>query len=271
MTFSAVGLSASLFMGLVLGLTGGGGSILTVPILVYLFGVTALMATGYSLVIVGGVAVWGAYKAYKQNELNLMTLLSFGVPSTLGVVVSRKLVLPSIPESIKIFDYNLNKDAFLLVIFATLMIAASVSMMLNARQSRGISQAEQELQDPAKLFSVSASLSGFAVGLLSGFVGAGGGFLIIPFLVQFQKVPMKIAIGTSLGIIAMQSLIGVSSDTSVISQMNALLLFSVMSFSLVGMTLGTKLRNKLAGFKLKIAFAVFVLVVALLILFKELF
>lgn len=263
MGLELLGYPASFIMGLALGLTGGGGSILTVPIFVYLFGIGALQATAYSLAVVGLVALWGAREAYQKGDLNLNRALSFGIPGVLGVLVSRRLLLPSLPNELSIFGARISQNSILLIAFAGLMLAASISML---RSSVGTPRVQRE-----GIASVPALiLGGFAVGLLAGFVGAGGGFIIVPALVSIGRLDMRHAIGTSLFVIALQSLLGVLGDFKALVQMDLFLFVSVVMLALVGMTVGARLRQKLSQKKLKMGFAVFVFVMGNAILFQEL-
>ncbi len=262
-----LGFVASLAMGLALGLTGGGGSILTVPILVYLFSIGTLQATTYSLVIVGVVALWGAWSAYKSGDLHLKRALAFGIPGVLGVVASRRLLLPALPNEMSLFDFTFSKDSVLLISFSILMLLASGSMIRSALQS-GASKAQDPIGKDAS--TVLLTLCGLAVGLLAGFVGAGGGFLIVPALVSIGRLDMRQAVGTSLFVIALQSLLGVLGDFEALAKMNLGLFAMVTTLALLGMSFGTRFRKHLSQKKLKLGFGFFVLVMGSLILFGEL-
>lgn len=260
------GYVASMMMGLALGLTGGGGSILTVPILVYLFGIGALQATTYSLVLVGLVALWGAIGAYRNGELHLNRALAFGIPGVVGVAVSRRFLLPMLPSDLKILDLVLTKNSILLIAFSVLMLLASISMIRASfsKNAGKITPAGAESVSTIALF-----LSGLAVGLLAGFVGAGGGFLIVPALVNVGKLEMKQAVGTSLFVIALQSLLGVLGDFTALIQMDVKFFLFIAVLAIIGMSLGTMFRKNISASKLKLGFGLFVLVMGCLILFQE--
>ncbi len=201
-----IGYIASLIIGISLGLIGGGGSILTVPVLVYLFAVNPVLATAYSLFIVGATSLVGVFPKYKSGEVNLKTAVIFGIPSILAVFATRAFIVPAIPhELFSMGDLMVTKPVLTMVFFAVLMIFASVSMI---RSGKKVSRetGEQKFNYPMIL------IEGAVVGILTGLVGAGGGFLIIPALVLLSKLPMKQAIGTSLLIIAAKSLIGFTGD-----------------------------------------------------------
>jgi uncharacterized membrane protein YfcA len=260
-----LGFLASIAIGISLGLIGGGGSILTVPILVYLFGVDPVLATGYSLFVVGLTSGIGTFSYFKKGQVNLKTALVFGLPSLAAVYISRAYVVPAIPnEILTIGHWVLLKGQFLMLAFALLMLAASTRMIKRDNNSPDKDdQLVGQLNYPLIVFS------GFLEGSLTGLVGAGGGFLIIPVLVLLCKLPMKVAVGTSLLIISVKSLIGFTGNLGQYS-MDWMLLLKVSAFAIVGIIIGTSLSKKIEGNKLKPAFGWFVLVMAIYILVREL-
>jgi uncharacterized protein len=262
------GYPASLGMGVALGLTGGGGSILTVPILVYLFGIGAYQATTYSLGLVGLVAMWGAWNAYRGGDLHLRRALAFGIPGVAGVLISRRLLLPLLPESFSIWGLSFTQNSLLLIAFSILMLVASASMILASRSDASRISSKGVLQDTS-VSSVSLTVGGFVVGVVAGFVGAGGGFLIVPALVNLGKLDMRQAVGTSLFVIALQSLLGVMGDFKSLAQIDPLLFFSVASLALVGMSLGGRFRSRISATRLKLGFGIFVLIMGTLIFIQE--
>lgn len=256
------GYLASILIGVTLGLIGGGGSILTVPILVYLFQINPENATSYSLFIVGVTAMFGSYRHYLLGNLQLKSALYFAIPSVLSLLFVRKLVLPNIPESLfSIGQLEITKNLLIMFVFGILMVAASVSMIRKSKEN----QIEAKLNIPRLAFI------GFLVGFVTGFLGAGGGFLIIPTLLFFANLPIKQAVGTSLFIIFINSLIGFTGDLINGITINYQLLFTVTGIAIVGMLIGTQLSKKIDGAKLKPAFGWFVLVMGLYIITKELF
>ncbi len=256
------GYLASILIGITLGLIGGGGSILTVPILVYLFQIDPENATSYSLFIVGVTAMFGSYRHYQLGNLQIKSALYFAIPSVLSLLLVRKLVLPNIPESLfSIGQLEITKNLLIMFVFGILMVAASLSMI---RKSKG-DQMEVSLNIPRLAFI------GLLVGFVTGFLGAGGGFLLIPALLFFANLPMKQAVGTSLFIIFINSLIGFTGDLINGITINYQLLFTVTGIAIVGMLIGTQLSKKIDGAKLKPAFGWFVLVMGLYIITKELF
>jgi uncharacterized protein len=256
------GYVASIFIGIILGLIGGGGSILTVPILVYLFQINPENATSYSLFIVGTTAMVGSYRHYRLGNLNLKSALYFAFPSVLSLLFIRKLVLPRIPKSLFfIHQLEITKDLLIMVIFGLLMVAASVSMIRKSNPHK----------TPTTLTISRLALIGLLVGFVTGFLGAGGGFLIIPALLFFANLPMKQAVGTSLFIIFINSLIGFSGDVINRIPIDYSFLFTLTSIAIIGMLIGTQLSKKIDGSKLKPAFGWFVLVMGIYIIAKELF
>jgi uncharacterized protein len=262
-----LGYIGALVMGITLGLIGGGGSTLTVPILVYLFSVDALLATSYSLFIVGVTSTIGSLNHIYLRNICWKTALVFGIPSVISVFCTRYFLLPLIPEIIRINDsINFSKSGFLLVLFAILMVMASVSMIFSKKESTVFGKEEIKNKNLFFIF-----LEGAFVGVLTGLVGAGGGFLIIPAMVFFAKLPMKKAIGTSLIIIGIKSLVGFLGDLqgNLVLDFKFLLIFTL--FSVFGIATGSFASIKFSNEKLKPIFGYFVLIVGLWILLKEIF
>lgn len=258
-----VGYIASIIIGILLGLLGGGGSILTVPVLVYLFSISPQTATAYSLFIVGATSVVGSITYYQKKLINLKTAVVFGIPSIIGVYLSRKYVLPAIPSTlINIGGFNITKDIFLMILFAFLMLIAAYTMLWNKEKTKAISKEEQKFNYPLIL------IEGTVVGVLTGLVGAGGGFLIIPALVLLSKLPMKEAVGTSLLIISAKSLIGFTGEIGQ-APLDWSFLLLITLLSIVGLFFGSYLSKFINSQKLKPAFGVFVLIMGFYILFKE--
>lgn len=266
-----IGYIASLIIGISLGLIGGGGSILTVPVLVYLFGVEPVLATAYSLFIVGLSSLVGAFPKYKQGLVNLKTALIFGIPAITAVYATRRFIVPLIPAHVfSIGDFVITKNILMMVLFAILMVFASVSMIREKNKNGNGNGNGNETEGEQKFNYPLILLEGAVVGMLTGLVGAGGGFLIIPALVLLSKLPMKQAVGTSLLIIAAKSLIGFTGDLSHYT-MDWKLLLIVTALAIAGIFIGDGLSKKIDGNKLKKGFGWFVLVMGIYIIIKELF
>jgi uncharacterized membrane protein YfcA len=258
-----LGYIGAFVVGLVLGLSGGGGSIITVPVLVYLIGVNPVTATAYSLFVVGSTSSIGAFQNFKKKLVDVKTAVIFAIPALTTVYLTRRFLVPSIPETVFILnDFEVTKDIFIMLFFAIIMFLASISMIRAKEDTRDLN-INSNINIPFLLFI------GIGVGLLTGIVGAGGGFLIIPALVLLAKLPMKKAIGTSLFIIAANSLIGFTGDLhSRTIEWPFLLLFTAIS--IIGIIVGVYTSKFISGIKLKRGFGWFSLVVAMYIIYREL-
>lgn len=259
-----LGYFSSVLIGVALGLIGGGGSILTVPVLVYLFGIEPVVATAYSLFIVGLTSAVGSVTYFQKQLVNIQTAVVFGIPSIAAVFLTRAFVVPSIPDVVfKGASFVMTKGMLMMVLFAILMVVASYSMIKKNQPEIKEVDEQQKFNYPLIL------IEGIVVGVLTGLVGAGGGFLIIPALVVLSKLPMKEAVGTSLVIIAAKSLIGFFAEAGG-DHVNWLFLSKVSLFAVVGIFIGAALSKRINGEKLKPAFGWFVLVMGIYILVKEL-
>ena len=261
-----LGLISAIAIGLTLGLIGGGGSILTVPALVYLLSIEPVPATAYSLFIVGLTALIGSIAFMKKNLVSYKTAVIFAIPSFIAVFLTRKFIIPAIPDTIITFGtIDITKDLFLMVLFAVLMLASSISMIKKRKSDAEISDDKEPEFNYPMIF-----LEGLVVGVLTGLVGAGGGFLIIPALVILAKLPMKLAVGTSLLIIAAKSLIGFGGDIGNMP-IDWLFLVKFSAFAVGGILLGSYLTKYISNAKLKPAFGWFVLVMGFYILTREIY
>jgi uncharacterized membrane protein YfcA len=266
-SFEIVGYLGAVAIGLSLGLIGGGGSILTVPILVYLFGVQPVLATAYSLFVVGFSSLIGGIKYARQGLVNFKTGIVFAIPAFSAVYISRRYLLPWLPDVwLKFDNMVLTKDIGVLLLFAVLMILASISMIRDKRNDPARTDIKNTHFNMPMLF-----LEGASIGVFTGLVGAGGGFLIIPGLVLFAKFPMKMAIGTSLMIIAVNSLLGFIGDVQIGRAIDWPFLITITSLSVFGIFIGMYFSKKINGPQLKKAFGVFVLIMGVFMITKELF
>ncbi len=257
-----LGYIGALIIGLVLGLIGGGGSILTVPILVYLLSEDPVIATAYSLFVVGIASLVGAFKNMQKGLVDFRTAFVFATPALITVYATRKFLIPAIPDQLfKVSDFVVTKDIGIMVFFAIIMLLASFSMIRNKQEKVNTTQ-------PIIYNYPLIIIEGIVVGILTGIVGAGGGFLIIPALVLMAKLPMKKAVATSLLIIAIKSLIGFVGDVQNLEiEWNFLFVFTLIS--VIGIFIGIWLNNFIDGKKLKKGFGWFVLIMGVYIIFKE--
>lgn len=260
-----LGFFGALLMGVSLGLIGGGGSIFSVPILVYLFSINPVIATGYSLFVVGITSLTGSINHIRMGNIQWKAVFFFGIPSIASVFITRSLLVPLIPEEVfSIGSLHVNKPMFFLLLFALFMVAAAMGMMGKFKRGRPMPR------DTERRFVLMLTMAGLVEGCLTGLVGAGGGFLIIPALVLLGKVPMKKAVGSSLIIIAVKSLMGFMGDLHNDLEVDWKLLITFGLFAIGGILLGSSLSKFISNEKLKPLFGYFILAMAVIILIKEL-
>jgi uncharacterized membrane protein YfcA len=256
-----LGFLGALGMGFSLGLLGGGGSLLAVPILVYFFGLSGTHATFSSLFVVGTCAAIGVIPFARRGLVNAKLAVLFFLPSVLGVLFARRIVLPAIPEVMELNGISFSKSLLILLVFGVVMLAASASMI------RGTAKQKAPSSEPSS--PVRTTMVGMIVGAITGLVGAGGGFLIVPALVNGMALSMEKAIGTSLLIIALNSLSGFSGDWLSGSTVDWSLILPFTGVALLGVIGGTYLNTKIPGKKLKPAFGWFVLMLGIGMILKQ--
>lgn len=256
------GYAGALCIGLILGLTGAGGSILTVPILVYLMGLNPVLATGYSLFVVGTTSAFGTIHNIRKGIVDVKTAIVYAIPSLIAVFLTRKYIVPSIPDTIiQIGTNSISKSTFLMLLFAIVMLFVAVSMLRKKETA-----VDPENKNPNIWF---AMIRMFFVGILIGMVGAGGGFLFIPVLLFVAKLPMRKAVATSLLIIAINSLIGFTGDIANYA-IDWVFLLGFTAISVVGIYIGLYLSKSVNDGQLRKGFAIFVIGIAIFILTREL-
>jgi uncharacterized protein len=254
----AIGYISAILIGISLGLIGAGGSILTLPVLVYLFHQNPVIATSYSLFIVGTTSLIGAANNFRKGLVDVPVAFFFGISSIATVYVIRKVVLPMIPSSWAFTkDVHVSFSVIMMFVFALLMLMASVSMITDRKSSI------EKQHSRARLF-----FFGIGVGLITGFLGAGGGFLLIPALIRYVGLEMKRAIGTSLLIIMLNSFIGFAGDLGGL-RIDWQLLLIITLLSITGVLIGSSIGKYFKGHQLKRGFGWFVLAIALFIIVKE--
>lgn len=256
----------AVLMGLCLGLLGSGGSILTVPVLVYLFRFNPVTGTAYSLFIVGVTSLAGLLIRGREGLPHLRAALAFAIPSLTGVYLVRGHVIHSLPDLLSLPGaFEVARDTFIMALFAVVMAAAGVAMLRGrARPPLPPSQAAAERP---RLLRIGAA--GLAAGALTGFVGAGGGFLIVPALVLLAGLPMQGAVAASLAIISAQSMSGFAADWRLMESIDWGFLGAFSALSIAGALAGAALGRRFDGARLRAAFGWFLILIAAVILAKE--
>lgn len=261
-----LGYVGALIIGISLGLIGGGGSILAVPVLAYLFSVNEKVATAYSLFIVGSSALAGGLKQHLKGYVDWRTAVVFGLPAIAGVTLVRKYVVPALPDILFTINYfNFTRRMAMFGLFAVLMIPAGFSMLKKNKDKK------QDRNQKVKYNYPLILAEGLIVGGITGLIGAGGGFLIIPALVILANVKMKVAVGTSLIIIALKSLLGFFFGDALTMEIDWLFLLIFTGLSFAGIFIGSYLSNFIDGSKLKKGFGYFIFIMAIFIFYMEFF
>jgi hypothetical protein len=253
-------------MGIVLGLIGAGGSALTMPIMVYIFHITPVLASTYSLFIVGLTSLFGSITHIKNDNVKWRLVIQFGIPSIIAIFLTRAYLLPLLPNVLfVIHKFQFTKDFLVLILFSVVMIAASFSMIQKSRNNEEIRNLNP------KYNQIKMNFTGIFVGLITGLVGAGGGFLIIPVLIYTGKLPMKKATATSLMIITINSILGFLSDKQGIRRIDWLHMAIFASLAIIGIFIGIKLSNKISSQQLKPMFGWFILAMGVYIILQQIY
>ncbi|MDB2550329.1 sulfite exporter TauE/SafE family protein [Rickettsiales bacterium] len=262
-----LGFISILLMGITLGLLGAGGSILTVPILVYLFKINPVLSTSYSLLLVGFTALIGAFLYFRKKQIDFSIAIKFAIPSIITVYLTRRFLLPAIPYEFAIIGITIQKDLLILLLFALIMFLTSIFMIKNSSKAQGQDNKMILLNPHIKniLIIIESSL----VGVITAIIGAGGGFLIVPALVLLNKANIKTAIGTSLLIIAAKSILGFVGDVQAEVDIDYFLAIKLIVLASIGMFSGALLSKYLNPNNLKKSFGYFVMITSILIIIKE--
>jgi len=263
--YTILGYIGAFLTGFVLALLGGGGALFSIPVLVYFFHIPASVATGYSLFLVGITATYGAIQNIRKQLIDYNAILHYGVPSTITVYCMRRFVMPALPNVLlTIGGFTLDKNHFILFLLVLVMFIAGYKM-ITAKETT------EQTDKGSGIESLKLSLYAIVVGSFLGIVGAGGGFLMIPALVLFAHIPMRKAIGTSLVLVAANSFIGFLGDIhSNAHQMNVVFLLLFSGFSIAGVIAGNYMHRFVKSNQMKKYFGWFIVLVAVLMLVKEL-
>lgn len=255
-------LIGAFIVGITLGLLGSGGSAITVPILVYLVGHDAKVSIAESMAIVGIISMTGAFPKAMAKHVDWRSVIWFGIPGMAGTYLGAWLG-------------GIASDALQLTVFGTVVIVAAIMMLRNAysisMDESGRETAPPRKRDPASLLKIISE--GILVGALTGFVGVGGGFLIVPALLMLEKLPIRTAIGTSLVIIALKSAIGYAKYHYILSvqgisvDIQAIIVFSLIG--MIGCAVGERLSTRMHHVSLKKAFAVFMVLIGVFVIYRE--
>lgn len=256
-----LGFALTIVIGLLVGLFGGGGSILTVPVFVYLFAIPATLATTYSLAVVGITSIVAATPHVLHKKLAFKKVLQFGIPSLVSLYTVRSYLLPAIPAHLSILGYGVEKNVFMMLFFSILMLVSGFFMI---KQKKNNPDCRNCTYNASILM-----LAGLLEGFITGIVGAGGGFIIVPILMVFGKLSLKQAVANSLFIIGIKSLIGFVGSHD-IKHLDLFFLVQIIAIALLGMYIGIQLNKRLNAKQLKPIFGYFVVSMGFIILIKEL-
>ena len=262
-----IGFICAAFVGISLGILGSGGSILTLPIMVYLMHIKPADATGLSLFIVGITSATGGITYVQKKLVDLKTAIVFAIPSIFSVFVTRKFFLAHVPETLfRTSSFVVTKDLVILLAFAVIMVFVGYNMIHSADKE------EPDIKECREYNYTWLVVIGLISGALTGLFGVGGGFIIIPALVLFAKIPVRMSVGTSLLIIAFNSLAGFTEEMMLKHSSidyKFLLLFALCSVT--GIFIGFRISMRLRPAELKKIFGWFILIMGSCMFIKEFF
>lgn len=263
-TFQLIGYAGAFAIGLVMGTTGSGGSAMAVPIFNYLFLMDMHSTTAHSLFVVGMSASAGVLLNLRKHRLDWQLSFLFAIPMAITVYLVRRFLLPSIPDvlfHLPTYELTITRDLTIMVLFGVLMAIAAILTIKDGKAKIPVQQEIKKHPLPVLFF-------GMLIGVITGITGTGGGFLIVPVLVVFLRLPIKKAIAISLMIIALKSFMGFIGDVGSV-EIDWILLLSFTAISLTGMTIGIQSSHLIAEKNLKKGFGYVVLGISLLVLCKE--
>ncbi|HPQ07705.1 MAG TPA: sulfite exporter TauE/SafE family protein [Bacteroidia bacterium] len=252
-----IGYILAVFIGIVLGLFGSGGAIISFPVLVYFMGISPELAGNYTLLIVGISALVGTIKQLKEKTLDIKVAISFSIPLLLSFFITKKIILPAIPS--KILETNaltFTKDNLIMSLFV-ITLSVIIYKMLN-KDSNEQSSHTTSIQST---FNLKYLIQSFLVGFLSASIGAGGGFIIVPALMSIYKLPIKNATSTSLFVITINAFIGTLLNIHHFQSEHITMIVVFTILSIIGIFIGIYL-NKIANvLTLKKSYAYFLIII----------
>ena len=252
-----VGYVMFIFAGLFFGLFGSGGSIIIIPILIYIFQLSIYEATSYSLLLVCLISIFGTIKHINKNNLHIKRIIFFIIPTLFFTAISRLFLFPNIPQYIDVFD--ISKDSLLMILFSVVIFLSGFSIFKFSNVNINFN------------YKTILVLIGIIIGLLTGLLGIGGGFIIAPALILFANMNMKEAASTTLFIIMLNTLLAICLELTIFNfQFDWIFIIAVLLSSLVGFLLGWYLLDKIKLNLIKKMFSVTLLLLSLVIFFIEL-
>jgi uncharacterized membrane protein YfcA len=256
-----LGYLGALLTGLVLGLLGGGGAAVSIPILVYAFGVPASVATGYSLLIVAFTALLGTVQNIRLKLVRYSALIKCGLPALISIYIMRRFLIHSIPNVFfTVHGFVMTKNSFILLLLAFFMVLVARNMIVAAKP-----KTDEPKPAPYLLILIQSIL----IGLFTGLVGAGGGFLLIPLILSAEPMEFRNATATSLTLVTLNSFIGFLGDMQSNSQMDRTFLLAFMGCSIVGVLTGITIATRIDNKKLRLVFGYTMMVIAIYIIIRE--
>jgi uncharacterized membrane protein YfcA len=256
-----LGYLGALLTGLVLGLLGGGGAAVSIPILVYAFGVPASVATGYSLLIVAFTALLGTVQNIRLKLVRYSALIKCGLPALISIYIMRRFLIHSIPNVFfTVHGFVMTKNSFILLLLAFFMVLVARNMIVAAKP-------KTDEPEPAPYLLI--LIQSILIGLFTGLVGAGGGFLLIPLILSAEPMEFRNATATSLTLVTLNSFIGFLGDMQSNSQMDLTFLLAFMGCSIVGVLTGITIATRIDNKKLRLVFGYTMMVIAIYIIIRE--
>tara|TARA_B100000902_G_scaffold389892_1_gene437867 strand:+ start:1071 stop:1844 length:774 start_codon:yes stop_codon:yes gene_type:complete len=246
-----------IFAGLFFGLFGSGGSIIIIPILIYIFKINSYEATTYSLLLVFFISIFGTLQHVNKNNLHLKKILFFIIPTLLFTAISRIFIFPNIPNHIQLL--NISKESLLMIVFSIVIFLSACSLF------------KSPLMYVKSNFKIILILTGVFIGIFTGLLGIGGGFIILPALILFAKMDMKQAASSTLFIIMLNTLLAIMLEITIFKfEFKWDFIVYILLSSFIGVKIGMYLLNKIDVNIIKKLFSFSLLLLSLLILLIEL-